>query len=82
MRDVVLDRVRADEQLGRDRRVVVARDEIVVATKMDATGAAKNAAAFKKKVKNLLEISAVTGDGLKPLIRELFRATAPGDEVE
>jgi hypothetical protein len=30
----------------------------------------------------VLEISAVTGDGLKELIRELFRSSAPEDGVE
>ncbi|MBV8879020.1 MAG: GTPase ObgE [Planctomycetaceae bacterium] len=62
--------------------VLAAKPEVVVATKMDATGADKNLKAFKKKVKNVLEISAVTGKGLKELVRELFRASAPGDEVE
>ena len=62
--------------------VLSAKPEIVVATKMDATGSKKNAAAFRKKVKNVLEISAVTGTGLKDLVRELFRASAPGDGVE
>jgi GTP-binding protein len=62
--------------------VLAAKPEIVVATKIDATGAKKNATAFKKKVKKVLEISSVTGTGLKELVRELFRATAPGDEVE
>jgi GTPase len=62
--------------------VLAAKPEIVVATKMDATGAKKGAAALKKKVKKILEISAVTGDGLKELVRELFRASAPGDGVE
>jgi GTP-binding protein len=58
------------------------KPEIVVATKMDATGSKKNATALKKKVKKLLEISAVTGAGLKQLVGELFRALAPGDGVE
>jgi hypothetical protein len=49
---------------------------------MDATGSKKGAAALKKKVKKLVGISAVTGDGLKELIRELFRASAPEDGVE
>jgi hypothetical protein len=33
-------------------------------------------------VKKVVEISAVTGTGLKELVRELFRASAPGDGVE
>jgi len=51
-------------------------------TKMDATGSDKNLKTFSKKVKNVHGISAVTGSGLKELVRELFRATAPGDGVE
>jgi GTP-binding protein len=62
--------------------VLAAKPEIVVATKMDATGSDKNLKGFKKKVKNTLPISAITGDGLRELVRELFRATAPEDGVE
>ena len=62
--------------------VLGAKPEIVVATKMDATGSKKNSAALRRKVKKLLEISAVTGTGLKELVRELFRASSPSDEVE
>jgi hypothetical protein len=49
---------------------------------MDATGAKKGAATLRKKAKKVLEISAVTGDGLRELIRELFRASSSGDGVE
>jgi GTP-binding protein len=64
-------------------KVLASKPEVVVATKMDATGAAKGAAALKKKTKKkVIEISAVTGAGLKELIRELFKATAPEDGVE
>jgi GTP-binding protein len=62
--------------------VLAAKPEIVVATKMDATGAKKGAATLRKKAKKVLEISAVTGDGLRELIRELFRASSSGDGVE
>jgi GTP-binding protein len=62
--------------------VLAAKPEIVVATKMDATGAKKGAAALRKKVKKVLEISAVTGEGLRELIRELFRSSVPEDGVE
>ena len=62
--------------------VLAAKPEIVVATKMDVTGAKKGVAALKKKAKKVLEISAATGEGLKGLIRELFRASASGDGVE
>jgi len=62
--------------------VRASKPEIVVGNKMDATGADKILKVFKKKVKNPVSISAVTGQGLKELVRELFRATAPGDGVE
>jgi GTP-binding protein len=62
--------------------VLAAKKEIVVATKMDATNSKKGAAALKRKVRKLLEISAVTGTGLKELVRELFRASTPDDGVE
>jgi GTP-binding protein len=65
--------------------VLAAKPEVLVATKMDTTGSDKNLKEFKKKVKKVkkvLEISAVTGAGIKDLVRELFRASAPGDGVE
>jgi len=62
--------------------VLAAKPEIVVATKMDATGAKKGATALRKKARKVLQISAVTGEGLKDLVRELFRAASPGDGVE
>jgi len=62
--------------------VLAAKPEIVVATKIDITGAKKGVTALKKKAKKVLEISAATGEGLKGLIRELFRASASGDGVE
>jgi GTPase len=62
--------------------VLAAKPEIVVATKMDATGAKKGVTALRKKAKKVLEISAVTGEGLKDLVRELFRSSVPEDGVE
>lgn len=63
--------------------VLAAKPEIVVATKMDATGAAEGAKALKKKLKlkNLLQISAVTGAGLKSLVQELFRTLHSPDGI-
>ena len=63
-------------------RVLAAKPEIVVATKIDITGAKKGVTALKKKAKKVLEISAATGEGIKDLIRELFRASDSGDGVE
>ena len=61
--------------------VLASKPEVVVATKIDVTGAKENAAAFRKKAKHL-EISAVSGKGIKPLVRELFRALRGGDGIE
>ena len=62
--------------------VLGAKPEVVVATKMDATGAKKGLAALKKvvKKKDILEISAVTRKGLKELARALFAAVR-GDGI-
>jgi GTP-binding protein len=57
------------------------KPEILVATKIDLTGAPRIAAAFRKK-HPLLEISAATGKGIKPLIQELFHALLPGGGIE
>jgi GTP-binding protein len=63
---------------------LASKPELVVATKGDVTGAAKIAAAFRKKLKpvKVLEISAATGEGLEALAKELFRALYGGDRVE
>jgi GTP-binding protein len=62
--------------------VLAAKPEVVVATKVDITGSNRRSAAFRKKVKKTLDISAATGAGVQALVRELFRALAPGDGVE
>jgi len=63
--------------------VLASKPELVVATKMDVTGAKKIAGAFRKKMKApVKEISAATGVGLKDLIRELFRLLYGADGVE
>jgi GTP-binding protein len=62
--------------------VLAAKPEVVVATKVDITGSNRRSAAFRKKVKKTLDISAATGAGIQTLVRELFRALAPGDGVE
>ena len=61
--------------------VLAAKPEVVIATKVDVTGAGKNTAVLKKRAK-ILEVSAVTGKGLKPLVRELFNVLASGDGIE
>ncbi|HLF93519.1 MAG TPA: GTPase ObgE [Planctomycetota bacterium] len=63
--------------------VLASKPELVVATKVDVTGANKIATAFRKKAKTpVKEISAVTGEGLQDLVRELFRLLQGGDGVE
>jgi GTP-binding protein len=63
---------------------LAAKPEIVVATKIDVTGAPENAARLRKSLKGtkVLEVSAATGKGLETLVRELFRARAETREVE
>ena len=62
--------------------VLAGKPEVVVATKIDLTGARKNAAALRKAVKTLLEVSSPTGKGLAELVRELFRVLSPDDGLE
>ena len=58
--------------------VLAAKPEVVVATKMDLTGAKKGLTALKKAAgKGVLEISAATGKGLKELAGALFAAARP-----
>jgi GTP-binding protein len=62
--------------------VLAAKPEVLVATKMDITGAQKGLTALKKASgrKDILEISAATRKGLKELARALFAAVR-GDGV-
>ncbi len=54
---------------------LAAKPEIVVANKVDVTGAQKGATALQRASKKpVTAISAVTGAGLKALIREIFAA--------
>ena len=62
--------------------VLAGKPEVVIATKIDLTGARKRATALRKEVKTLMEISSPTGKGLPELVRELFRALSPDDELE
>jgi GTPase len=64
--------------------VLAGKPEIVVATKLDATGAKEGAKALKRKLKGvpLLGISAVTGDGLQELVKELFRVLHSPDGID
>ncbi len=52
---------------------LASRTEVVVATKADLEGSRKGAAALRKEVEAVLEVSAATGKGLEALARELFR---------
>ena len=60
---------------------LAAKPEVVVATKMDVTGAPKRANSLERKLK-AHAISAATGKGLKELARALFSALTDEDEIE
>jgi GTP-binding protein len=64
--------------------VLAAKPEIVVATKMDVTGAPKAAKVLQKKLKRdaMSCISAATGEGVASLVRELFRALHSPDGIK
>ncbi len=53
---------------------LAAKPELIVANKVDVTGATKGVTALKRAAakKDVIPISAVTGTGLKALIREIF----------
>lgn len=60
---------------------LAAKPELVVATKIDVTDAKKGAAKLRKKKLKVIEISAVTGAGLKTLVQSLFRALTGDDPL-
>ena len=63
--------------------ILAAKPEVVVATKMDVTGAKKGLASLKKKAKKpVLQISAPTGQGLKELAGALFAAVQENHRVK
>ncbi len=63
--------------------VLAGKPEILLATKTDVTGARENAAALGKKLrKKPLQVSAATGDGIKPLVRELFGTLSRKDGMD
>lgn len=65
--------------------VLAAKPEIIVATKIDVPGARENARALREALgegKRVLEISAATGEGLRELVGELFRALPAGRGIE
>jgi GTP-binding protein len=62
--------------------VLASKPEVVVATKVDVTGARKGVNALRKRVPELLEISAPVGKGLETLARELFHRLSGTRGVE
>jgi GTP-binding protein len=64
--------------------VLAAKPEIVVATKLDATGAVRRAAALAKVIpqETLFRVSAATGKGIPELVRELFRSLFAPDGIK
>ena len=60
---------------------LAAKDEIIVANKMDLTGAKENLKRFTAAVDGrVLAISGVTGQGLEPLGREIWRRLHPEEQ--
>jgi GTP-binding protein len=65
-----------NRELGAFSKSLLKKPQLVVATKMDLTGADKRLAEFKRRLKGVPvhEISAVTGEGLPRLLTAVMRA--------
>ncbi|MBI2931775.1 MAG: 50S ribosome-binding GTPase, partial [Planctomycetes bacterium] len=60
-------------ELERYSATLAGKPEIVVANKLDIPGAKKGMTAFRKAAgKDVIGLSAATGEGLKALVREIF----------
>lgn len=60
------------EELGKFSPKLLDKPEVIIANKMDVEGAYDNLVEFKKKVNvKVLEISAINGEGLEEVMREL-----------
>lgn len=80
-RDPYEDFVTINKELKNYNKILAGRKQIIVANKMDITGAEENLTAFRQKIGEEYEIfsvSAVTGAGLDPLI---YRAAALLEEI-
>jgi GTP-binding protein len=65
-----------ENELKQYSKALYDRPRIVVANKMDVTGARENAERLRKELKReVLEISAATGEGIKPFIALLLTET-------
>ena len=66
-----------ENELEQYSKALHSRPRIVVANKMDVTGAHENAKKLRKKLKvEVLEISAATGEGIPELINRILTETA------
>jgi GTP-binding protein len=62
-----------ENELKQYSKALYARPRLIVANKMDIEGAAENAARLRKKLKReVVEISAATGQGIKEFIQKLM----------
>ena len=66
-----------ENELEQYSKALYARPRIIVANKMDVTGARENAARLRDELKQeVVEISAATGEGVKDLINKVLTETA------
>jgi GTP-binding protein len=67
-----------NEELKKHSQALGKRPQIIVANKMDLTGAQEALARFSKAIhKKVLPISGATGDGIKELVNRLWRKLHP-----
>jgi GTP-binding protein len=74
-RDPYCDYVKLNKELKLYSGQLAKKPQVLVLNKMDCDGAAAAAKAFKRKVRNkkVVEISAVTGEGIKTLLKEVHK---------
>ena len=71
-RDPVSDYEALNKELAAYSKVLIEKEQIIVANKMDIPEARENLERFRDKVKKeIFAISAVTGEGLNPLLNRL-----------
>lgn len=71
-RDPVSDYEALNKELAAYSKVLIEKEQIIVANKMDIPEARENLEGFRKKIKKeIFAISAVTGEGLNPLLNRL-----------
>lgn len=74
---------RLNKELGLYSKVLLEKPQVVVATKLDVTGADEGFRALQKKLKKtrVYPLSAVTGDGVDPMLRAVLHALDEAPEA-